>query len=104
MADGRDKTGKFIAGHKSIGGRPVGSRNRLGERFLDDLQAIWKKRGKKALEQVAEANPDILVKVVASLMPRQLIAQSNVRCRLSVYSTKQRISRRLIGSPGIIST
>ena len=35
-------------------GRPVGSRNRLTEVFLRDLQAQWEQHGKDVLEVIAE--------------------------------------------------
>jgi hypothetical protein len=73
----RGAGGKFAKGN-SIGGRPLGSRNRLSERFLNDLQTVWKKSGRSALERVAKENPETLVKVVANLMPRHLIAQASL--------------------------
>ena len=38
----RNKLGRFLPGHKSIGGRRRGSRNLLSERFLTDLHAQCK--------------------------------------------------------------
>lgn len=50
-------------------GRKPGSRNKLNEDFLADLHEAWRQRGKSAL---AEASPDVLIKVVASLLPKQV--------------------------------
>lgn len=50
-------------------GRKPGSRNKLNEDFLADLHEAWGQRGKTAL---AEASPDVLIKVVASLLPKQV--------------------------------
>lgn len=60
---------KFKPGHPGGPGRPKGSRNRLNEDFLADLHEAWGQRGKQAL---AEASPDVLVKVVAGLLPKQV--------------------------------
>lgn len=81
----RSKSGQFLPGHKGVGGRPLGSRNRLGEKFLDDLQAIWKKKGRAALERVASDDPATLVKVVASVLPRQLIAETNLNVDVTLF-------------------
>jgi hypothetical protein len=82
----RGAGGKFAKGN-SIGGRPLGSRNRLSERFLNDLQTVWKKSGRSALERVAKENPETLVKVVANLMPRHLIAQASLDVSLFAETT-----------------
>jgi len=50
-------------------GRKPGSRNKLNEDFLADLHEAWGQRGKTAL---AEASPDVLIKVVAGLLPKQV--------------------------------
>jgi hypothetical protein len=34
MAERDPDTGQFLVGHSGIGGRPKGSRNKLGEAFL----------------------------------------------------------------------
>jgi hypothetical protein len=64
------KTGRFVAGN-SGGGRPVGSRNKLGEQFLSDLSEAWKTHGKAALVACAQDSPDKFCKIVADLLPRQ---------------------------------
>jgi hypothetical protein len=63
-------TGRFLPGHKSIGGRKRGSRNLLSEQFLSDLHAEWKRSGKAVLESVAKEEPATFLKVVAGVMPR----------------------------------
>lgn len=58
-------------------GRPKGSRNKLGEAFLSDMQADWVKHGSKAIEKVREEKPDAYLKVVASILPRDLNVNVN---------------------------
>jgi hypothetical protein len=83
----RNRAGQFLKGHPGIGDRKLGSRNKLGEKFLADLEAIWRKRGKAALERVAVDDPAILVKVAASLMPKELIAQqTNLNFDVSLFA------------------
>lgn len=74
-AIGHDKLGRFVRGRPGGPGRPLGSRNRLSEKFLSDLQKVWLKKGAKALDRVADEEPAVLVKVVANLMPREMLAK-----------------------------
>lgn len=72
MTDRDEKTGHFIKGKKGGPGRPKGSRNALGEAFLSDLQADWEKNGKGVIKTVREDRPDVYLKVVASILPKDL--------------------------------
>ena len=54
-------------------GRPKGSRNKLSEEFVAD--ADWCEHGAAAIQTVRETRPDVYVKVVASLLPRQVQAE-----------------------------
>lgn len=53
-------------------GRPKGSRNRLGEAFIADIVADWETHGTAVIAAVREADPVAYLKVVASLVPKQL--------------------------------
>lgn len=53
-------------------GRPKGSRNKLGEAFIADLHEDWSENGKAALVACREQNPAAYVKVVASLLPKDV--------------------------------
>ena len=55
-------------------GRPKGSRNKLTEDFFRDLSEAWQAFGKPALMTAAWTHPVEFVRVVASLMPRELEA------------------------------
>jgi hypothetical protein len=37
----QDEKGRFVPGNNGGGGRPIGSRNQLGEAFIVDLYADW---------------------------------------------------------------
>src|SRR6476660_4770608 len=53
-------------------GRPKGSRNKLSEEVFRDLCDVWETFGKPALMTMAWTDPVAYVRVVASLMPREL--------------------------------
>lgn len=53
-------------------GRPKGSRNKLGEAFLEDMMASWQKHGTEAIERVIEERPQDYLKVIASILPKEL--------------------------------
>jgi hypothetical protein len=55
-------------------GPPKGSRNKLSEDFIADLHESWLAFGKPALMTAAWTHPVEFVRVVASLMPRELEA------------------------------
>ncbi|GLI24559.1 hypothetical protein GGQ86_004260 [Xanthobacter flavus] len=68
----RNERGQFVAGHASLGGRPKGSRNRLGEEFLEKLYADFAEHGPEAIARVREEKPDQYLKVIASLLPKEV--------------------------------
>ena len=53
-------------------GRPKGARSRLGERFLESLEALWKERGQEILDRTVAESPATIVQVVAKLLPRDV--------------------------------
>jgi len=67
----RDEHGRFIVPPISPG-RPKGARNKLGEEFLQDMLADWSEHGAEAIAKTRSENPATYVKVVASILPREL--------------------------------
>lgn len=53
-------------------GRPKGSRNKLGEAFVTALHDDFQAHGVKAIETVRTERPHEYLKVVASLLPKQI--------------------------------
>lgn len=89
---GRSEKGQFVPGHTGFGGgRPKGSRNKLGEKFIDDMYADWKENGVKAIKDVREQKPDAYLKVVASILPRELNVNVNQFDEMSDAELIQRI-------------
>ncbi len=68
----------FKPGNK-LGGRPKGSRNQLGEDFLSCLQADFKEHGAVVVERVRIERPSDYLKVVASILPKEVrVEKSNL--------------------------
>jgi hypothetical protein len=55
---------------EKIGGRKVGTRNKLSEAFLRDLHEEWERSGKAALKILAVENPAMLAGLVAKVIPQ----------------------------------
>lgn len=53
-------------------GRRSGARNLITSAFLRDLNRAWKEHGERALNRLADEDPGTLVRVVASVLPKQL--------------------------------
>jgi hypothetical protein len=70
----RDNCGRFLMGGKGGPGRPLGSRNRLAEDFLADLCTDWKKHGAAVISKVRNKNPSVYLRILASIVPRDLPA------------------------------
>lgn len=53
-------------------GRPKGARSKLGEAFLDAMLADFEQHGSDVIERVRDEKPEQYLRVVASLLPRDL--------------------------------
>ncbi|MDF2812020.1 MAG: putative bacteriophage protein [Microvirga sp.] len=53
-------------------GRPKGSRHKLGEDFLSALYADFQQHGPAVIAKVRQTKPAAYLKVVASLLPREV--------------------------------
>ena len=71
-SNGRNALGRFVRGNSGGPGRPLGSRNRLGEEFLSDLYADWAEHGASVIAEVRERNPVAYLRTVAGLLPQQV--------------------------------
>ena len=79
-------------------GRPIGARSKLGEIFLQDLQTVWTKHGISALEAAAIEKPAEFVRVIASLLPRQLDVSAAVVIDAPEFLDRFRRARELVGN------
>src|SRR6202046_5538586 len=62
----------FKPGHPGGPGRPKGSRHALGETFIAALQADFNEHGEEAIKRTREEKPAEYVKVLASLLPKEV--------------------------------
>jgi len=53
-------------------GRPKGSRNKLGEAFIEALHDDFNEHGVAAIQVVRAEKPDQYLKVIASLLPKEM--------------------------------
>lgn len=60
---------QFKAGNP---GRPKGSRNKLGEAFIQAMHDDFLDHGPAVIEAVRTEKPDQYLKVIASILPKQL--------------------------------
>lgn len=58
-------------------GRPKGARNKFGEAFLEAMHADFEKHGVAAIEKVRAEKPDQYLKVIASILPKDLNVNIN---------------------------
>ena len=58
-------------------GRPKGSRNKLGEKFLAALCDDFEENGVDAIQRVREESPAVYVKICASIIPKQMQGEVN---------------------------
>ena len=53
-------------------GRPKNSRNKLGEAFIADLHDAWLEGGSDAIRRCMEEKPAEFIRIIASLIPKEL--------------------------------
>jgi len=100
-----DETGQFLKGY-SRGGRPLGSRNKLSEAFLQDLHAQWLKSGATALRAVADTDPVAFTKLVAGVLPakveQSLTTDVNLFIECKTFAQAFRLARDTIGADPLL--
>jgi hypothetical protein len=79
-------------------GRARGSRNRLADAFVTDLHGCWERHGVAALERVATEQPEILVKVIASILPKDISLTVAHAIDPSEFVGKFRKAQELLGN------
>lgn len=82
MSEKDPKTGRFLTGN-SGGGRPKGSRNKLGEQFLEALVQDFTEHGQEAIVACREEKPTEYLKVIAGLLPKELLVRKDPMDELS---------------------
>jgi hypothetical protein len=68
----QDKRVPGIPFAKGNPGRPKGARNKLGEAFIEALHDDFNEHGVAAIRTVRAEKPDQYLKVIASLLPKEM--------------------------------
>ena len=86
-------------------GRPKGSRNKLGEEFICELHADFMEHGKAAIVDVRENKPEVYLKLIAQIIPKEFHVLDNTLDHMSdeelteflatIRAAKERLKREL---------
>jgi hypothetical protein len=95
LSEGREKKLRNLVPFKpgesgNPKGRPKGARNRLGTQFLEALEADFNQFGSQAIALVREKKPDVYMRVVADLLPKE--ANINVEAGEAFVNLWRKIS------------
>lgn len=60
-------------------GRPKGSKNAITVAYLNAIAADFRKHGKQVIETVRKTHPAVYLKLVAQLVPRDVVLETDVR-------------------------
>lgn len=88
----KDEKGRFVTGNIG-GGRPKGARAVLGEQFLQAMQADFEQNGIVAIATVREERPQDYLKIIASILPKDVNLNVNNMDDLSDDELIRRIRR-----------
>jgi hypothetical protein len=70
---------------------PVGARNKLGEAFIQALHDSFNEHGPETIEQVRDEKPDQYLKVIASLLPKDVNLNVNNEIEMTDDELRERI-------------
>ncbi|MGN8547814.1 DUF5681 domain-containing protein [Bradyrhizobium sp. 13971] len=86
---------KFVKGQSgNPAGRPAGTRNKLVELFVSDLQEKWRTDGADILDRLAKDDPAKLVEAISRMAPKDVAVTLEQRGPLD--SEEMRYMRRLV--------
>ena len=78
MKQEKDRTnGRFLPGNTGGSGRPKGARSKLSEEFLAGLQSDFAEHGVDVIAQVRAERPHDYLKLIASVLPKDLNVEWN---------------------------
>lgn len=64
-------------------GKPKGSRHKLGEAFIEAMHEDFQEYGSAVIEEVRKDKPEQYLKVVASILPKEINVNTNAMEELS---------------------
>lgn len=82
-------------------GRPRGARSRLGDTFLNALLNDFDEHGMDAIRRVCEDDPGTYLRILASLLPKELTGADSARLFENVTITFVNADAKKSGVPSI---
>jgi hypothetical protein len=79
-----EATGRFLTGNNG-GGRKPGSRNKLGQEFVEALSDEFEEHGRDAISRLRASDPATFLKIIGNVLPKQLETSVTV----SVFSAQE---------------
>ena len=99
-SEGRNTCGRFLTGNKfGRAGRPLGSKVRLSDKFLTELGKDFNKHGAEVIQQVRKNSPEIYLRVIAQLVPKEMLTRLEVSAEVEITRRREQIltAYRLLG-------
>jgi hypothetical protein len=90
----RNEKGQIIPGQTgglNPKGRPRGSRSKLGEAFVADLQEAWQLHGNSVIQRVIDERPSDFLKIVANILPKDV----NIKVNSTEDLSDEQLMRKL---------
>jgi hypothetical protein len=95
------RNGRFVTGNFGGPGRKPGSKNRLGEQYLQDLQIVWQEVGIDALRRCAAEDPTGFCRIISGLLPKDVDINVSGSIDVGDFATRFRHAVELLGNqPG----
>ncbi len=60
-------------------GRPKGSKNKITQAYLDAITEDFYKHGKQVIETVRVKQPDVYLRLVAQLVPKDVVLETDIQ-------------------------
>lgn len=73
----RNEKGQFKVGHTGLGGRPKGSRAKLGEAFIADMYEAWQTAGPDVISKVIDTDPAAFLRSMVAILPKEVDVNIN---------------------------
>jgi hypothetical protein len=86
----------FEPGREKTGGRKLGVRNKLSERFLKDLHDEWERSGSDCLKILAKENPETFARLAVGILPKEF---EGLPPAVVVYTGVPRADEGIAGPP-----
>jgi hypothetical protein len=93
----RDANGRWLPGRSANpAGRGMTNRQRISEKLLADLAAVWEEHGKSVLERLAVDEPGKLAQIAYGLLPRDLMISVETKTPGNLDADSYAALRRLL--------